>query len=173
MIGPRAPAPAVSAAAKGASYPLRFMAGIITDPTAAVSADADPDTPEKNIALRTVTNPRPPGSQPTSAEAKSTSRRAVPPTSINVPARMNSGIASSRKTSMPTNRRCANSVSAVNIDRSGMTAAIAIPANPSANAIGTPAAINPMNNKQNYRAHTSSSTLPWAPHQSAQNTPSN
>ena len=50
MIGPMVQADATTQTAKSAAYRSRFMAGIMIDPMAAVSAAAEPDTPEKMAA---------------------------------------------------------------------------------------------------------------------------
>ena len=47
------------AAARAGSYPACFMAGIITEPMAAVSAAVEPEIPEKKISDTTETIPRP------------------------------------------------------------------------------------------------------------------
>ncbi len=90
---PRDPPEAWTAAEKSDGYPDRFMAGISTAPTAAVSAAADPEIPAKNMADTMDTAARPPGSHPVRALAKSMSRWEMPPFSMIVPAYMNSGTA--------------------------------------------------------------------------------
>ena len=69
------------------------MAGITSEPMAAVSAIADPDTPPNIRHDATVTTPRPPGRKPNSARAKSTMRWPTPPSDSISPAKMNSGTA--------------------------------------------------------------------------------
>ena len=63
------------------------MAGIMIDPMAAVSAAADPDTPEKMAAETIETWARPPRTWPTSAFAKLTIFCVSPPSVIRLPAR--------------------------------------------------------------------------------------
>ena len=64
------------------------MAGIMIEPIAAVSAVAEPDTPEKMAAETTETWASPPRRWPTSALANSTIRTVSPPALIRLPARM-------------------------------------------------------------------------------------
>jgi hypothetical protein len=77
------------------------MAGMTSEPMAAVSAMADPDTPPNSVQLTTVTTPSPPGSQPKSTRANSTMRWPTPPWASSSPAKMNSGTASRMKGSTP------------------------------------------------------------------------
>ena len=92
--------------AKGFGY-LRFaISGSVTDPTAAVSALAEPQIPEKNIVERIATMPIAPRIFPTKSMARLTMRVAIPPRPMMVPARMKSGIASSGKESKPASTRC-------------------------------------------------------------------
>ena len=93
MIGPIAPAAAINAVAKSMSYPFFFMAGIMIEPTAAVSAVDDPDTPAKIIEAMTETMPRLPLTNPKQALENSTILLEIPPLSINSPASINKGIA--------------------------------------------------------------------------------
>ena len=74
---------------------------------AAASALVDPEMPEKNSIAIITTLPRPPRICPTSTRASVTSRCEMPPVSINSPARMKNGMASSEKLSMPPNTRLA------------------------------------------------------------------
>ena len=55
MIPPMVPLTAVIAAAKLALYPARFMAGINSEPTVAVSATTEPFMPAKNMLTRMLT----------------------------------------------------------------------------------------------------------------------
>ena len=57
---PSAPALAVIAAAKGTSYPSRFMAGTVTEPMAAVVAGPEPDSAANSMQAKTVTRPMEP-----------------------------------------------------------------------------------------------------------------
>ena len=68
---------------------------------AAVSAIAEPETPPNIRHEATVTMPRPPGSQPKSACAKSTMRRPTPPCDSSSPANTNSGTAMRMNGSTP------------------------------------------------------------------------
>ena len=81
----------------------RFMMtlGITSEPIAAVSAMADPDTPPNMVQLITVTTPKPPGNQPNSTRANSTMRLPTPPWASSSPAKTNSGTASKMKGSTP------------------------------------------------------------------------
>ena len=74
MIGPIVQADATTQTAKSEAYPSFFMAGIMMEPMAAVSAAADPDTPEKMAADTMETCASPPRTCPTRAFAKLTSR---------------------------------------------------------------------------------------------------
>ncbi len=95
------PAAANRAVAKGGGY-LRFnISGIVIEPIAAVSALAEPHTPEKNIVPKTTTIPKPPRTRPTSTNDMFTMRPAIPPCPIIVPAKIKRGIANSVKESMP------------------------------------------------------------------------
>ena len=77
------------------------MAGITSEPMAAVSAMALPETPPNMVQLITVTTPKPPGSHPKSTRANSTMRLPTPPCASNSPAKMNIGTASRMKGSTP------------------------------------------------------------------------
>ena len=132
MIGPRAPPAAWNAAAKPAGYPRRRIAGIITEPTAAVEALELPETAAKPIEEAMETTGSAAGARLTSRSI----RRAMPETDINSPARMKSGTAISAHESSAANARCAATSSG--IVRSVSSAAI--PPRPTANATGTPSA---------------------------------
>ena len=95
------PAAAKSAVAKGAGYFLLNISGIVIDPIAAVSALADPQTPEKNIVPKTTTIPKPPRTLPTRTRDIFTILPAIPPWPIIVPANINNGIANNVNESMP------------------------------------------------------------------------
>ena len=60
MIGPMTLEVCVMAAANPREKPARSIAGMRTEPTAAVSATAEPEMPEKKIEETTFTWPRPP-----------------------------------------------------------------------------------------------------------------
>src|SRR5512146_2276564 len=100
MMTPMVPAVAMTAAAYSRSYPFFAMAGIMTPPTAAASAAAEPDIPAKIMEARTVMMASPPGIQPTTAKAKFVMRFPMPPALIKSPARMKNGRASSVKDSL-------------------------------------------------------------------------
>ena len=71
------PAAAINAVAKGRGY-LRFsISGSVTDPTAAVSALADPHIPEKNMVERIATIPMAPRILPMKSIARLTMRVAI------------------------------------------------------------------------------------------------
>src|SRR3954464_10040897 len=72
------------------------MAGISTPPTPAASAVLDPEMPANNMLTSTLTWPRPPGSQPTSARDRLISLSVMPAAFIRLAASMKNGIASSR-----------------------------------------------------------------------------
>jgi hypothetical protein len=69
------------------------MAGIMIEPTAAVSAVDEPETPAKIIDAITEIIPKLPLINPKHAPEKSTILREMPPLSINLPASINNGIA--------------------------------------------------------------------------------
>ena len=101
MMGPTVEEAAVTAAEKSAGYPARFIPGIIMPPIEAESAIAVPEMPPKSIDPATLVSPSPPRTQPTAAFAKRMIRRVIPPPFMRLPARMNPGMHSSTKTSMP------------------------------------------------------------------------
>ena len=73
--------------------PRWAMLGIMTEPTAAASAMAEPEMPPKIIAAVTTQTPSPPGSQPSSVRTNRMMRTPTPPRLRSSPARMNRGIA--------------------------------------------------------------------------------
>ncbi|MNF96081.1 hypothetical protein D3C84_788590 [compost metagenome] len=83
------------------------MAGINTEPIAAVVAVEEPDIVEKNIEVSTTTPPRPPRIQPRIALARFTRRLAMPPDCIRLPARMKKGMAIRLKESSDSKTLCA------------------------------------------------------------------
>ena len=134
MIGPIAPAAAIRAVAKSMSYPFLFIAGIMMEPTAAVSAVDDPETPAKIIEAITEIIPRLPLINPKQALEKSTILREIPPLSINSPASINNGIAMIGQESRAVNIRCGtNTMGKVLSARREKLEPI-----PRANAIGIP-----------------------------------
>ena len=73
------------------------MPGIITEPSAATSATAEPEISAKNIDAPIDTWASPPRIQPNSDDAKAIRRREMPDAFMIAPARMKSGIASKGK----------------------------------------------------------------------------
>jgi hypothetical protein len=92
---------AVTATANSESIPSFFIAGIRTDPTAEASAVADPEIPENNILVVTVTCARPPLICPTNDFANDTILSVIPLSFINSPARIKKGIDNKVKESTP------------------------------------------------------------------------
>ena len=101
MIGPMTELAAVIAAAKRRVYPCFSIAGISMEPSAEVSATAEPESPAKRIEDRMFTWASPPRRWPMSAWENSTSRMVMPPRFIISPASMKNGIAISGKLSIP------------------------------------------------------------------------
>ena len=103
-------------------------------PMAETSAMVEPEMPEKMYSATTTAIARPPRIQPTSACARCTSRTAMPPVSISMPAKMKSGIASSTNESTAWWICCMMTMSG----NSPLHQSPASPAAPIANATGTP-----------------------------------
>ena len=82
-------------------YPARSISGIITEPTDAVSAIEDPDRQPKKVEASTLTSARPPRMNPTNTRARLTKRNARPPSAMIAPASTKNGMASSEKSSTP------------------------------------------------------------------------
>ena len=78
-----------------------IICGIITEPIAAVSATDEPEMQPNMVEARMLTSARPPRRKPTKTFARLTRREAMPPSAMMPPARMKNGIASSAKSSMP------------------------------------------------------------------------
>src|SRR5574341_431996 len=112
------------------------MAGIITEPTAALSAAAEPEIPAKNMLATTDTMASPPVTQPTRTLAKLMSRREIPPLSIRAPASRKNGTAWSTVESAPPNICCGTRVSGMSVSRTRKTVAVS----PKATATGMLAA---------------------------------
>ncbi len=89
--------------AEALAIPCLRMAGIRMDPTAAISAEAAPVTPEQNIRETMVTMARPPGKLPTTAIENRTNRMDIPAKFIRLTATMNMGMARRTNTSTPEN----------------------------------------------------------------------
>ena len=73
------PAAAIRAAEKSMSYLRRLSSGCIIAEIAATSADPEPEIAASAVDAKTETLNRLPIFHPTSAEAKSTIRREIPP----------------------------------------------------------------------------------------------
>ena len=95
------PDPSVTLTANSRGYPLRIICGIITDPIEAVSATDEPEMQPNMVEATMLTSARPPRMKPTKTLARSIIRPAMPPSPMMAPARMKKGIASSGKSSMP------------------------------------------------------------------------
>ena len=89
------------------------MGSIMMEPTAAVSAAAEPEIPAKITLVRISTMPRPPVRWPIRAWAKSTRRREMPPLSISSPESMKKGMAIKLKELTPENNLWATTESVV------------------------------------------------------------
>ena len=97
-MGPITEDTALSAAAKPGVYlPSRVIITCITLPDPAASASAEPDMLANTTLCSTLTCARPPGKRPTMALQKRSSLSMMLPVLMMLAARMNSGIASSRK----------------------------------------------------------------------------
>ena len=93
----------VTAADSSGVYPLRFMAGMRTDPIAATSATAEPEISAKNMETPTFTIASPPRTKPISAEVKLMRRIDILVVFISAPAKTNNGMARSGKFVAPSN----------------------------------------------------------------------
>ncbi|MGC4005485.1 MAG: hypothetical protein QM811_21155 [Pirellulales bacterium] len=78
-----------------------IICGIITEPTAAVSATDEPEMQPNIVEARMFTSAMPPRMAPTNTLARLTRRSAMPPTAMMAPASTKNGIASSEKPLMP------------------------------------------------------------------------
>ena len=87
------PEHAMTAAEKSMSYRRLRSSGCMIDEIAATSADPDPEMAASPVAATTDTMSRLPTIHPTSAVAKSTIRREIPPASMIAPANTKNGIA--------------------------------------------------------------------------------
>jgi hypothetical protein len=97
-IGPMTEDTALSAAAKAGLYlPSLVIMACISLPEPAASAKAEPDMLANTMLCKTFTCASPPGKRPTMALQKRSSRSRMLPELMIVAARMNSGMASSRK----------------------------------------------------------------------------
>jgi hypothetical protein len=78
-----------------------IICGIMTEPIEAVSATEEPEMAPNMVEARMLTSARPPRTKPTNTLARLMMRSAIPPSAMMAPARMKNGIASSGKSSMP------------------------------------------------------------------------
>ena len=109
-------------------------------PIADTSAMVEPEMPEKMYSATTTAIARPPRIQPISACARCTRRTAMPPVSISMPAKTNSGIASRTKESTDWWICCMMTMSG----KLPLHKSPASPAAPIANATGTPSSSKTM-----------------------------
>jgi hypothetical protein len=77
------------------------ICGIITEPIEAVSATEEPEMAPNSVLARMLTSAKPPRMKPTNTLASSTRRAAMPPSAMMPPASTKNGIASSAKSSVP------------------------------------------------------------------------
>ena len=91
----------VTAVAKLRRQPLRTISGISTEPIDAVSATDEAEMAPKKVETMMLTSDSPPRTKPTSTPAKSTRRRAMPPSAMIAPASTKKGIASSESLFTP------------------------------------------------------------------------
>ena len=101
MMGPITDDAAVTAAAKRRVYPFFSIAGMSIEPSAEVSATADPLRPANSMLERMLTWASPPRTWPMSAWLSRTRFTVICPAFIISPARMKNGIAISGKLSIP------------------------------------------------------------------------
>ena len=92
MIGPSVEEAAVTQQEKSLSKPFSFMALISILPRPPASDTAVPDMPAKTTEQRTLTCPRPPGSQPTTFIQNAKSFFVILPVFISFAASKNSGM---------------------------------------------------------------------------------
>ncbi len=122
IIMPRNPADATVARENFSGYPSLSMAGTMIDPMAATVAEAEPEIAPKKAEDKNTTIASPPGSQPTSALAKSVSRFDTPPLSNRPPAIMKKGIAIKLNESSELNIFCTRNTDGVLEKASSATA---------------------------------------------------
>ena len=103
MIGPKDPAVAWMTEASPFGYPSLIMEGISMEPTAAVSAAAEPEMPANRAEVPISTRPMPPVKWPRKARAISISFSEMPPDSISSPESMKNGMAIKEKELTPEN----------------------------------------------------------------------
>ena len=105
------------------------------EPTDAVSATEEPEIVPNSVEAKMFTTARPPRIQPTSTLARLIRRTAIPPSAMIAPASTKNGIASSEKSSVPS--EIFSMIASVG--RSTQNAPMS-EESPSENAIGTPIA---------------------------------
>ncbi len=77
------------------------ICGIITEPMDAVSATDEPEMQPNSVLARMFTSARPPRMKPTNTLARLIRRTAMPPSAMIPPASTKNGMASSAKSSVP------------------------------------------------------------------------
>ncbi len=107
----------------------------MTLPMEAVSATEEPDTPAKNVEATTFTTASPPLMKPTSTVARLTRRVAMPPSAMMAPASTKKGMASSEKSSVPSEIFSITASSGMSTQKAAMRLA-----SPSVYATGMPMA---------------------------------
>ena len=118
---------------------MAAICGIMTEPIAEVSATDDPEMPLMIVVARMLTCDRPPRIRvkPTMTAAKSTRRRAMPPSAMIAPASTKNGIVSIDTLPTPLESCCITAATGRSIHKAPTSADSA-----SANAIGMPMAKN-------------------------------
>ena len=81
--------------------PALTICGIITEPMAEVSATEEPEMQPNKVDAMMFTRANPPRMKPTNTLAKLIKRLAIPPSAMMPPASTKNGIASSEKSSVP------------------------------------------------------------------------
>ena len=91
----------VTLVANTRGYPALTICGIITEPIDAVSATDEPEMQPNSVLASTLTTASPPRMKPTNTLARLMRRTAMPPSAMIAPASTKNGIASSAKSSVP------------------------------------------------------------------------
>ena len=110
------------------------------EPTDAASATDEPEIVPNSVEAKMLTMARPPRIQPTSTLARLISRKAIPPSAMIAPASTKNGIASSEKSSVPSEIFSMIASVGRSIQSAPMSAE-----SPSENASGTPMAARTAN----------------------------
>src|SRR5690625_1415430 len=142
IIIPAGAEAAVTAADTFGSYPSRRCRGPRVEPIAAAEATAAPETELNSALATTLVWAREPGIRPTITLAASTSRSAMPPVFIRLPARTKNGMASRVKELAPVNIRCEATNTACSVPTTAARAATE--GSPMAIPIGAPTPIRTM-----------------------------